>query len=341
MADKLILPKSVVKTRKTTQFGQYAVVGGVPSNEGFDVGEWIQKAIDDGDIDVGEALTYNHPNHLGDVSSVGDGVTTININTVSNTKLANMPAFTIKGNDTGISADPMDLSVAEVKILLAYIAANITNTPAGTIAATNVQAALNELDTEKQVDILWQNEGVGIGSPGTIHTVNFTGDAVTAASPLADGVLTVEISGGGDATDPITVTAGTARVTYFVLTGTPIITFPKSAGTATMGVTGGTIKLSEVVDNLNVSDTVSNSIRYDFIGTGVSTLDAYPTVLKYTINTVTPTVANFGDVGNQQDTDNTPPVYFGDIVTAGTGTMSARLNNISSNIYVKFTWTKK
>ena len=62
----------------------------------------------------------------------------------------------------------------------------------------------------------------------------------------------------------------------------------------------------KVFDNLQVADVVSNSIRYDFVGTGANKFDAYPTVIKYTVNSTTPTVVNLGDIGDQQDTDNTP-----------------------------------
>lgn len=60
------------------------------------------------------ANAYVHPNHSGDVVSVGDGVQTIQPNSVSNTKLAKMAANTLKGNNTGSPADPADLSVAQV-----------------------------------------------------------------------------------------------------------------------------------------------------------------------------------------------------------------------------------
>ena len=103
-----------------------------------------------------------------------------------------------------------------------------------------------------------------------------------------------------------------------------------------------TIKLIEVVDNLQTSEIDGNSsIRYDFVGTGTNKLDAYPTTTKYTVNSATPTVATFGAIGDQQDTDNTPPTLFGDFVLTGHGSMSSRLNNISSQIYIKFTWTQK
>jgi hypothetical protein len=55
----------------------------------------------------------------GDVSvAAGDATATIAANAVSNTKLADMPANTFKGNNTGSSADPKDLTVAEMQAAL-------------------------------------------------------------------------------------------------------------------------------------------------------------------------------------------------------------------------------
>lgn len=63
----------------------------------------------------------------GDVSGSGSSAVTLTIGAdkVNNTKLSNMPANTIKGNNTGSTADPKDLTVAEVKTLLAYTPADI------------------------------------------------------------------------------------------------------------------------------------------------------------------------------------------------------------------------
>jgi len=270
----------------------------------------------------------------------GSNATTITDGVVTNAKLASVAANTIKGNPTGAPATVTDMTAAQAKTLLAITGADVANTPAGTIAATTVQTALNELDTDKQADIAWQEEGVTQGTTGGVSTVNFVGAGVTAAESA--GTLTVTIPGGGGSSF-VTATSGTARVTYIVLTGTPVVTFSKpSMGSATLVVTGGTIKLIEVVDNLNTSEVDgSNSIRYDFVGTGTNKLDAYPTTTKFTVNSATPTVATFGAIGDQQDTDNTPPVLLGDFVLTGHGSMSARLNNISSQIYLKFTWTQK
>jgi len=68
---------------------------------------------------LGDWITaYVHPNHTGDVVSVADGATTIANNAVTNVKAADMPTMTLKGNNTGATADPDDLTVAEVLTML-------------------------------------------------------------------------------------------------------------------------------------------------------------------------------------------------------------------------------
>ena len=73
------------------------------------------------DVPAGAKFTdtvYSHPNHTGDVTSTGDGATVIGNDKVTNAKLANMPATTIKGNNTGATADPKDLTPSEVRAIL-------------------------------------------------------------------------------------------------------------------------------------------------------------------------------------------------------------------------------
>lgn len=64
------------------------------------------------------ANDYSHPNHSGDVTSSGDGATTIANGVVVNSKLAGMPGGTLKGNATGGTATPQDLEPFFVRSLL-------------------------------------------------------------------------------------------------------------------------------------------------------------------------------------------------------------------------------
>ena len=216
----LILPLNVIKKKITSAFGFKGMISsGGPGNEGINLATWINERIDDGTIDVGIGITDGDK---GDITVTSTGtIWTIDDNSVTNTKAADMLANSIKSRPFATVGDPFDitlgpnqtigrgptgdilalnlgtnLSISGSTINAAVIASGVPNTPAGTIAATNVQTAINELDTEKQVDILWQEETSPIGSAGTIHTVKFVGAGVLAESPLADGILTVNIPGG-------------------------------------------------------------------------------------------------------------------------------------------------
>jgi hypothetical protein len=71
------------------------------------------------------------------------------------------------------------------------IASAVTNTPANTIAAVTVQAAIDELSLEKQEKIQLQEEGVNVGTAGQATTFNFVGSGITAAVSGTTATITV------------------------------------------------------------------------------------------------------------------------------------------------------
>ena len=90
------------------------------------------------------ANNYIHPNHSGEVTSAGDGATTIANDVVTNAKLANVATSTIKGRATAGTGDPEDLSASDVRTIL--------NVADG--AEANVQSNWTEADSGSDAFIL-------------------------------------------------------------------------------------------------------------------------------------------------------------------------------------------
>jgi hypothetical protein len=83
------------------------------------------------------ANNYAHPNHSGDVTSVGDGATTIANDAVTNAKLANMAASTLKGRISSGTGDPEDLSASDVRTII-----NVADGATANTASTATPQAL-------------------------------------------------------------------------------------------------------------------------------------------------------------------------------------------------------
>lgn len=197
----------------------------------------------------------------GDVTKAAGGtVTTISNDAVTNQKLANMPANTIKGNNTGAAGDPLDLTPSQVKAMLSFNASDIVNTPSGNIASTNVQAALNELDGEKNVRIQFQDEGVDLGADdGNVDTVNFTGAGVVATR--LGNIVTVDITSGGGGGGMTNLTEGTRTATTVGVnsdTGSDATLNPATNLLAGVMPAGDKVKVDHI--------TVTQAVNLDKIG---------------------------------------------------------------------------
>jgi len=68
-------------------------------------------------VKLDNLTNYIHPDHSGDVTSVGDGVTTITLKSVTNIKLADMLANSVKTRPFATAGTPLDLTFGHNQIL--------------------------------------------------------------------------------------------------------------------------------------------------------------------------------------------------------------------------------
>ncbi len=158
--------------------------------------------------------------HTGDVT----GATTLTIatNIVTNTKLAQMPANTFKGNNTGSTANAADLTVAQMQaalsvddlVTLSGVADGVVNlgTFTGTTIADNqtIKVALQSLETSLEANYVVNNRQNKIRIVSVSTTLSATTDGTvvfdtastvaTLPSPTNEILLVVKNSSAGNIT---------------------------------------------------------------------------------------------------------------------------------------------
>lgn len=129
----------------------------------------------------------------------------INNNSVLNSKASDMPSQTIKGNDTGVTGDPKDLTVLETKTMLAL--ENVDNTsdankPVSTAQATAIASAVtaHEAAPDPHPQYLTSTEGNAAYQP-------LDGD-LTAVAALAGAGFAVRTTTNTWATRSLTTPGG-------------------------------------------------------------------------------------------------------------------------------------
>jgi len=269
------------------------------------------------------ANLYAHPNHSGDVVSVADGATTIQAGVVTNTKLATMGANTIKG--TNVGGSPLDLSVSQVKTILGFTAADITNTPAGNIAATNVQTALNELDGEKNVNILFQEEGTDLGTSGTVNTLNFTGANITASR--AGNVVTVDVTGGsGGGVTNLTYSSASSSGTVNSDTGTDATIPAATTSIAGLLTSADKTKLDGIATGANLYVHPNHSGDVTSVADGATTISANAVTFPKFQQISTATLLGRSTAG----TGNVEAITLGVGLTLSSGVLSSTIGTVTS-----------
>lgn len=199
----------------------------------------------------------------GNVTKTAGGTAlTIAASAVVNSMLADMTAATFKGRALGAGTGaPTDLTAAQAKTALAIVGTDVGFTPAQGIAATNVQAAIEEAVTDLTASITAATEGkawkdpvrVATTAAGTLATSFENGDAIDGvtlitgdrilikdqASGAENGIYIVAASGAPTRAGDMNVNTEANNATVLVEEGTANKgdTYTQTANIVTLGTT--------------------------------------------------------------------------------------------------------
>jgi len=205
-------------------------------------------------------LTYTHPNHTGDVTSTGDGATTIAANAVTNAKAAQMATKTYKGRTSAGTGNAEDVAVATLKNDLILVKAdvglgNVDNTSDAT--KNSASATL----TNKTI-----TDGVNTVSTPTTTSIGYLGMPQVSQSAAYTLVIT-------DAGKHILHPSADTTARTFTIPANSSVAFP--IGTAVTFInqnSGGVITISITTDTMRLAGagtTGSRTLAANGIATAV------------------------------------------------------------------------
>lgn len=269
-------------------------------------------------------------NLVGDVGGT-QGATLIGANKVINAKLAQMAAHTFKGNNTGSTANAIDLTANE---LSAELNSGIVNQ--SSVGGATVTAALNTLNQSIQEVLLSSIKNAG---------------SVTANTTIANWTATSRdtLSGFNSTTGVYTVAADGDLLVNFtaaITLGTPLAQVYKNGTLVQTGIGSLTrTSVSTVVPNCVIGDTIT--VALDTTGTltsvntdtilNINQISGSPSAVinaRYTsaTATITGTLSNVTYTTKVKDTNN---AYSGGVYTVPVG--GSGMYNIYASLSVTAT----
>ena len=213
------------------------------------------------------------PAHTGDViNTAGSLALSIAANAVTNTKLATMAALTVKGNNTGVAANPIDLTSAQVKSLLAIANTDVSGlgtlaTQSGTFTGTSSGSNSGDQNVFGAVAVSGQSNVVTSIPADTLTLVAGTNISITT-TPAAKSV-TISATGSGTVTSASLVAANGFGGAIATPSSTPAITLTTTVTGIVKG--NGTALSAAVVADFPTLNQNSTGSAGSVTGTNVVT----------------------------------------------------------------------